>query len=383
MPHFVVANFTHEPGPSGAWRRLLGMLREMPQQLAGNESISLLINDDAPLPTLPSAIRILPIAIPRRPSWRRAHAESKLLPTLVADLGASVLDLSTLPVSARIGCPVVLTIHDLRDLTPRLARRPRFLTRFVLKRALGRAARLIVPSRFIAREVRGRFGDRAPPMAIVGGGLDPTWFCDADRATSRPASLPYRYLHVGHLERRKNVALLLDAMAILHSALRASGRPPPILELIGRDHGEGPSLRARARRLAIDDHVVWHGEVDDRFLLDRYRAATAVLFPSRHEGLGIPALEALAMGAVLFVADGTATADLVAAHATILPPDDPAAWAKALALAASAPEQTASRDAAITFARSHGADRAAARVLEVWRSVTWLSRTGDRGVRGQ
>lgn len=383
MPHFVVANFTHDARPSGAWRRLLGILREMPQQLAANESITLLINDDAPLPVMPPTIRVLPVAVPRRPSWRRALAESKRLPALTRELGASILDLSTLPVPTRVDCPIVLTIHDLRDLTPGLARRPRFLTRTVLRRATLRAARLIVPSRHVAQELRGQFGGSLPQIEVIGGGLDPAWFSEADRTTARPVTLPHRFLHVGHLERRKNVGMLLDAMQILLGSVRAAGEKPPILELIGRDLGEGPSLRARARRLAIEQHMVWHGEVEDRVLFARYRAATAVLFPSRHEGLGIPALEALAVGTPLFVAEGTATADLVAAHATILPQDDAAAWAKAMQVAMRAPDQALAPEVGIRFARGHGADRAAARVLAVWREVTGLSRSGGLEDPGQ
>lgn len=370
MPHYVVANFTHDARPSGAWRRLLGILRELPHRLTATESVTLLVNADAPPPELPEAIRIIPIAIPRHPTWRRAHAEAKLLPAIVRELDANVLDMSTLPVPVGLSCPLALTLHDLRDLVPGLARRARFITRHVLRRAVSRTTRLIVPSPFTASELDRHLRDEHPPIEVIGGGLDPQWFHRTRGTDSESSPTENWFLHVGHLERRKNVGVLLDALHILSRTGRSRELGIPILEMVGRDQGDGPSLRSRAHQLGLDEYLRWRGEVDERELIRLYRGARAVLFPSRYEGLGIPAFEALALGAPLIVASGTATAGLVDGHAEVIPPTDAAAWADAMARALAVRPNEDVRSAAIAFARCHGSDQAAYRVLEVWRSIT-------------
>lgn len=92
-----------------------------------------------------------------------------------------------------------------------------------------------------------------------------------------------RLLFVGRLNAQKGIELLLEAMARMR--IRAT------LDIIG----EGPddtSLHGLATSLGINDRVVWHGPLQQHELARHYRRATALVVPSRDEGLGLVAVEA-------------------------------------------------------------------------------------------
>ena len=97
--------------------------------------------------------------------------------------------------------------------------------------------------------------------------------------------------------------------------------------------GEGPArgeLEALAARLGLDARVRFLGWRSDRGAL--YRAADAVVFPSRHEPFGTVSLEAWAYGRPLVAADAAGPAGLVRpeSDALLVPREDPAALAAAL-----------------------------------------------------
>ena len=61
-----------------------------------------------------------------------------------------------------------------------------------------------------------------------------------------------------------------------------------------------------------------------------FRQAGAVAYPSLEEGFGLPALEALACGAVLVTTTGSAMEEVVGDAAVLVRPRDPAGLATAL-----------------------------------------------------
>jgi glycosyltransferase involved in cell wall biosynthesis len=58
--------------------------------------------------------------------------------------------------------------------------------------------------------------------------------------------------------------------------------------------------------------------------------ATALCYPSRFEGFGLPPLEAMAAGVPVLAADTPAVAEVSGGAALLADPDDPEAWAQAL-----------------------------------------------------
>lgn len=319
----VVAGWLLGLGPSGANRRLLGLLRALPRQLQGGESITVLHGPEGVPEEAPDGVSWCQVDIPPVPAWKRALHQQKQLPRLLRELAADVFEQGFLPVVANAPCPVCVTLHDLRDLGP-FARRNRWVAGVAHRRSLGRAAAVVVPSQFTAHELHARLGRRPAHVEVLPGGVGRE-FLDYPRQVS---DQPY-LLHVGHLERRKNLDMLLEAYGRFVG--RHVGDTVPALVCVGADAGEGRRLAQQAARLRIGGQVRFPGRVSETRLMEHYAGCRALLFPSFYEGFGIPALEALAMGKPVFVSDRGALAEVVGAAGTVLPAADVDAWAKAMA----------------------------------------------------
>jgi glycosyltransferase involved in cell wall biosynthesis len=300
--------------PSGANRRLLALLAHAGPLLQPGERLTVLHRPDFAPPQL-EGVHWQPVAIPAGPSWRRALAERRMLPAVLRALGATVLDHGLLPLPA-VDVPACLLVHDLRAIDG-LTRWPRWFAAAVLRRALARAAVVVAPSAWTADRLR-RLAPRAA-VRVVPNGVDlPTSTCPPP---ARPLPANGYLLHIGHLEPRKNLGIVLAALRALPPAAR------PELWLAGRDAGALRGLLARGTGLAVRAL----GVVGDDELSRLYQHARAVVVPSRHEGFGLAALEALAHGTRVLVSDAGALPEVVGEAAAILPWNDAAAWARALA----------------------------------------------------
>lgn len=334
--------------PSGANRRLLALLAHAGPQLAPGERITVLHRADFVPPRI-DRIEWQPIAIPAAPPWRRALAEQRLLPRRLRELRATVCDHGFLPLP-RVPVPACLVVHDVRG-ADGCSRWPRWLARAVLRRSCRRAAAVMVPSAWTAARVRELVPGTAP--LVVANAVDAP---ATTRTPSRPLPANGYLLHVGHLERRKNLAVVIDALALVPAAAR------PQLWLAGADAGQ---LRALLARAAAGVDVIALGAVDDGELAALYGSARAVVMPSLHEGFGLPALEALAHGRAVFVSATSALPEVVGAHGTVLPPHDARAWAAAI----QAPPAAADAGARARHLAAYSWPNAAATLLATWRRI--------------
>jgi len=353
--HAVVAGWLLGPN-SGANQRLLLLLQTLPRHLNAGERITVLHRPDYVPPAIPG-IGWQPVPIPAGPSWRRASAERRLLRPLLGHLRATVYDHGFLPLPD-VGVPTVLLLHDLRHLDgwSRWPRGLRWIARRLLRRACARAAAIVVPSSFTAARLRAH-APAAGPVHIIGN------------ATTLPAlPAPPRgnhLLHVGHLEPRKNLNMVLRALALLPAGQR------PALHLVGRDAGAGTKWRRLAQQLGIAASVHWRGPCDEATTARLYATARAIVMPSCYEGFGLCALEGLAHGLPVLAAHAGALPEIVGSHGMLLPPHDPAAWAAAIAaLPVGEDPRGAAAEARRAGACAHDADATAARLLAVWRQAS-------------
>ena len=157
---------------------------------------------------------------------------------------------------------------------------------------------------------------------------------------------PY-FVTVGTIEPRKNHLLLLH----LWRHLANSGlETVPHLHIVGRRGWENENVVDLLERSpAIQRHVTEHNELDDRNLFHLMKGATAVLFPSFAEGLGLPLVEAVSLGVPVIASDLPVFRELELEGVTLLDPLDAPAWRRAclaaLEVAApSPPSQSPSND---------------------------------------
>jgi glycosyltransferase involved in cell wall biosynthesis len=132
-------------------------------------------------------------------------------------------------------------------------------------------------------------------------------------------------LFVGRLNAQKGLTDLLSALAL-----------PPlsgvVLHVVG-DGADREALKQQALHLGIASRVHWHGQLPQPALIPRYRAARAVVMPSRGEGLGLVAVEAQLCGTPVVAYDNGGVVDVVRPDfgGTLAPTGDVAALAAAIA----------------------------------------------------
>lgn len=131
-------------------------------------------------------------------------------------------------------------------------------------------------------------------------------------------------LAVAALVRRKGLDLLLDAIY----RLATEGMHVPVW-IAGRGE-ERLALEEQARRLGVAARVSFLGWRDD--VADLLHAADIAVLPSRQEGMGVAALEAMAAGRAVVAADTGGLRHVVVHERTglLVPPGDPEALAAAL-----------------------------------------------------
>ncbi|MDG1499700.1 MAG: glycosyltransferase [Planctomycetota bacterium] len=275
-----------------------------------------------------------------------------------------------------LGVPFTLMLHDLRDLnrglTPLLRRK---IAERLIPKTLERAAAILTVSNAMVHDLAERFPTSKPRIRLVPHGSDhviPPKRADTvhgpklqpeeeqpDRGTLgfETGGIDAPILYLGHLERRKNLELLLETLALDLSL--------PRLLLVGLPKGnEGRRLARLARQLGIQERVQFHGPVEEEHLPDLLAGAGCMVLPSRLEGFGIPVLEAHRAGLPLAIARTPALVEAAAPNTPGFPPDDPRECARALHAALNQPLAQL-RDAQ-RFAAKSTWDLGAAALFEAW-----------------
>lgn len=231
----------------------------------------------------------------------------------------------------------VISIHDLIPLTePGYAEGlPARLYFKLVSAAARQAAAVLTLSEYAKKDIERLLHIPASRVHVVVPGIDETFTDTRDaiaeaRARSR-YQLPPRYLlYVGGADARKNIGVLLEAMAILREEpgilplIIAAAQPKP------GQAGLFPDWRAQAARLHLGDTVRFIERIEEEDLATVYRMTSCFCFPSRAEGFGLPPLEAMACGAPVVCADTSSLPEAVGSAAILVPHDAPDAWARAM-----------------------------------------------------
>jgi glycosyltransferase involved in cell wall biosynthesis len=168
-----------------------------------------------------------------------------------------------------VGCPTVVTIHDLIRLHyPPPNPIARAYVRFMTRRALANSRVLLTVSEASRREID------APNVVVTPNGIDERFFAPHDTPRGD------YFLFVGNDKPHKNVARLIEA--------------------------------ARELRLVLAGGAFTGGLgfVSDEKLLALYRGAIALVMPSLEEGFGLPAAEAMACGTPVITSNAPALVEV-------------------------------------------------------------------------
>lgn len=253
-------------------------------------------------PTLPDRTAIEPVSLlPQTPADVVWYAWNRVEP-------------------AARGAAIVATINDVASMLQldhrwwKVVKRARF--RFRYARAVRRADLVITISEFTAREVqRVLHVDPAKIRVTLLGADDlPAPSGGGSLVLERLGIDGPFFLAVGARDPRKNLATLHRAMEILN---RRRGQVP-LVECGPKNPGA---------RLPF---VRYAGYVDDTELATLYRRATALVFPSRYEGFGLPVAEAMWAGGRVVCADSSSLPEVVGEAGLLFPWHDAEALAERL-----------------------------------------------------
>ncbi|HXW50486.1 MAG TPA: glycosyltransferase family 1 protein [Candidatus Acidoferrales bacterium] len=278
--------------------------------------------------------------------------------------------------------PSVATVHDVWPFAhPAEDLRKRRNEQIPFRTTASRAARIITDSAFSRNEIVKHLDVRPEQVRVVHLGTDAPR-ADTASAPGQPMLLDgaSRYvLFVGESEPRKDLATLQSAMRQLPDALRMTtglviaGKPGS--GLAPRGHLDGARHKGRAARVLRFERVdgvptLVTGEVSDALLGELYAGATALAFPSRYEGFGLPVLEAMAHGVPVVAADAASVPEVAADAALYFAPGDAGGLAGALARVLTDVGLAAQlRAAGLTRAATMTWDRCAEATLEIFREV--------------
>jgi glycosyltransferase involved in cell wall biosynthesis len=234
------------------------------------------------------------------------------------------------PTPVPVRRPLVVTVHDLTPLlVPNVM--PSTVRRAVYRHWIARAARsadcVVAPSRSTAADLERLFPRARGKLFVTAEAADDFSSGPIGPLTGMPAllaSVPY-VLSMGNMKAHKDVPTLLRAFALSVSSgldlrlLLVGAEPPGYLDLALA----GAPAEVRAR-------VSFTGRVGDAELRALYVGAVAFVLPSRHEGFGLPALEAMALGTPVVCANAASLPEVVGEAALLFPAGDAGGLSEAL-----------------------------------------------------
>jgi len=220
--------------------------------------------------------------------------EQIALPAAVARAGIDVLWSPGYTAPLRTRCPQVVTIHDMqyKRFPEDLPWTGRVVTDFLLRREVGRGHAILAPSDFSKNEIVHFLGAASGQIHVTPEAADSAFSTRPDLSSLPPETVlglphgrPY-LLCVANSYPHKNIPALIHAFAQLQDEI------PHQLVLAGKPRlGEG-AVQAALQKVP-QGRVTRLDWCPRASLITLYQGADVFVFPSLHEGFGLPVLEAM------------------------------------------------------------------------------------------
>ena len=322
------------------------LLRELPQLAADIRFAAVTRRPDL----VPAGVE--PIELPARSQPpRMAWSFPRLLRRLRPDVGHFQH-----VVPPRFRGRSVVTVHDLsfeRD-PAWMGARDRLVFKTMVPRSARRAHRVITVSERTKQDVIEHYGIDPAKVVVIPNGVDPHYRPDGARHNGAPY-----LLFVGALQPRKDPLVAIEALELTNTDLR--------LVVVGPDKGSGAEVRRAVERLGLGGRVELAGHVERDELASLYRGASALVFPSRYEGFGLPIVEAMASGTPVVAAAAGAVPEIAGDAAVLVEPGDAVALAGGIERALADRERLV--EAGLERARQFSWTETARRTLAVYREL--------------
>ncbi len=203
----------------------------------------------------------------------------------------------------------VVTIHDLTILhihTGKASTLPywkyfvrKIGYRIILAISMLRAKQILAVSHAVKKDILDHFWVNEKKISVTYEGIDDSFLTTSNESIKkRPLTEPY-FLYVGNVYPHKNVEVLLQAFAQIRSKIDTRVK----LVFVGPDDYFYERLALLVTSLEMDDSVEFRHGISDQELGQLYAHSIALVFPSRMEGFGLPALEAILYNCPVIASD--------------------------------------------------------------------------------
>lgn len=274
--------------------------------------------------------------------------------------------------------PVSVTLYDLiPQLNPDqyLTPKPNYAAYYQRKlKSLGRAQVYFAISAYTRQEGLDCLGVEADRIVEISTAIDSAFQkIEIDeplaKKLSRKLGLSRRFvLYTGGADERKNLPRLIEAWSKLSVELRQKNQ----LLFAGRiPDGHLAEFRHIAQQCGLKEgELLFSGYVSDDELVQLYNLCMLYVFPSWHEGFGLPALEAMACGAPVIGANTTSLPEVIGLEDALFDPFDVNAIRDKI-------ERALTDESYLSNLRAHGLqqaksfswDESAQRAISAWESL--------------
>ncbi|MBI2816694.1 MAG: glycosyltransferase family 4 protein [Acidobacteria bacterium] len=256
----------------------------------------------------------------------RMHLE---LYRLLQNHAVDVLHIPHLHLAPLVPCKYVMTVHDVADFVYDSKRGFKQNIRWrLVQRAVRQAHRILAVSNATKRDLEDLLQVPSSRITVVENAIDERFIhpCpeeDKLRALERYSVDDPFLLYVGSAKPQKNVPRLIEAFAAVKSRLREH----PVyrnlrLLIIGDEISEHSDLRRAVLRTRMQHEVRFLGFVPVDILRVFYQSAEVFVFPSLHEGFGLPPLEAMAQGTPVVTSNVSSLPEVVGDAAVLVNPEN-------------------------------------------------------------
>lgn len=216
----------------------------------------------------------------------------------------------------------IITVHDLICLRHPMQHKPQYLFfRYGLPRLLRTCRAVFTVSQTTREDIHATWGFPLDRIFVVPNGVDCTAFSARERTAAELAS-PY-LLMVGARYPHKNVDEVLRMAALWARDYR--------LVVTSCSAAYKQQLQGLLQQQGLTGRVEFLDYVERDQLVSLYQGASALVYPSRWEGFGIPPLEALACGVPVIASDIPVHREVLQHAALFVTLGDPASWERAFA----------------------------------------------------
>ena len=228
--------------------------------------------------------------------------------------------------------PAVITVHDLAfKLFPEILDSAAKLYYGQIEQAIASADAIIADSHATAADMTNLLNVDPARIDVIHLATDMQPVAITPHETRTLGGTPWQaqqfMVFVSTLEPRKNIPMLLKAVRVALDRKPSAGYR---LALAGSRGWLDDEIWATIRELRLAEVVTFIEKPSDEEVRWLLSACRLYVNPSRYEGFGLPALEAMACGAACLVADTSSLPEVVGDSAMLIPPDDIQAWADAI-----------------------------------------------------